>query len=67
MVDVLMNKIAKVEDILGDGFSGARIQGSVSNEAFVPLGQQRQGEYKDGQVIKRTWVARKKPEHAGNS
>lgn len=41
MVDVLMNKIAKIEDILGDGFSGARIQGSVSNEAFVPLGQQR--------------------------
>jgi hypothetical protein len=41
MVEVLMGKIGKIESILGSEYAGARIQGSVSNDAFVPLGQQR--------------------------
>lgn len=41
LVDVLLRKIEKIETILQNDHEGAMIRSSVTDEEFVPLGQQR--------------------------
>lgn len=41
LVEVLREKIVDVANVLRDDHDGEKMKGSVSNEDFVPLGQQR--------------------------